>query len=47
MVIAQHSMFEFKDQQVSPTEVAEKLAVRYVDEGNVQQGADDLQINAH
>jgi TolB-like protein len=45
-VIARNSAFTYKDEQISPQEVAENLGVRYILEGSVRRAGDTLRINA-
>lgn len=45
-VIARRSAFAYKDQSLSPKDVAEALGARYVLEGSVRRSGDDIRITA-
>ena len=45
-VIARHSSFSYKNQQVKVGQVAEELGVKYVMEGRVRRSSDQIRINA-
>ena len=46
MVIARNSTFTYKGKPVKIKQVAEELGVRYVLEGSVRRGGDEIRINA-
>ena len=45
-VIARNSSFSYKNQQVKVRQVAEELGVRYIIEGSVRRGGNQVRINA-
>ena len=44
-VVPRHSSFQFKDNQLPPTEVARQLNVRYLVLGSVRQNFEDIRVN--
>jgi len=45
-VISRNTAFTYKGKAVKPAEVAEELGVRYILEGSVRRGGNDVRINA-
>jgi len=45
-VVARNSTFAYQDRQVTVSQVAEELGVRYILEGSIQRAGDRLRVNA-
>ncbi len=45
VVISSNSMQSYRDKATTPAEVAQDMGVRYVVQGTIQRGGDDLRIN--